>query len=119
MFGRIQMRIDEPDGSSEVFKAGLSRARMPERRGWSELSSTSFRYTNAQPQPSKRRIPSSAGHSRIGGLGSSCLTESNAFTLGERCCGQLSSAQSGRRELGNEAGRASILPAVGSYTALR
>src|SRR3979411_3051638 len=94
MFERIQMRIDEPDGSSEVFKEGLSRARMPERREWSELSSTSFRYTNAQRQPSKRRIPSSTRRSPTGGLGSSFLTQSNAFTLGERRSGQLSSAQS-------------------------
>lgn len=94
MFGRIQIRIDEPDGSPGVFKGGLSRARMPERRGWSEFSSAAFRYTNAQRQTSKRRIPSSTGHSPTGGLGSSSLTEPNAFALGERFSGQLSSAQS-------------------------
>ena len=94
MFGRIQMRIDEPDRSPEVLKEGLSRARMPERRGWSELSSTCFRYTNAQRQTLKRRIPSSTRRSPTGGLGSSSLTQSNAFTVGERCSGQLSSAQS-------------------------
>src|SRR5712664_3460346 len=83
-----------PDCSPEVLKEGLSRARMPERRGWSELSSACFRYTNAQLQTSKRRIPPSTGRSPTGGLGSSFLTEPNAFALGERCSGQLSSAQS-------------------------
>jgi hypothetical protein len=96
MVGRIQMRIDEPDRSPEVLKEGLSRARMPERRGWSELSSTSFRYTNAQLETLKRRIPSPTRRSPTGGLGSSSLTQSNAFTWGERCSGQLSSAQSGK-----------------------
>jgi hypothetical protein len=108
-----------PTVHPRFLKEGLSRARLPEQRGWSEFSSTSFRYTNAQRQPSKRRIPSPTGRSPTGGLGSSSLTQSNAFTLGERCSGQLSSAQSGRRELGNEAARASILPANGSRAALR
>jgi hypothetical protein len=83
-----------PTVHPRLLKEGLSRPRMPERRGWSEFWSTCFRYTNAQRQPSKRRISSSTGRSPTGGLGSSSLTQSNAFTLGERCSGQLSSAQS-------------------------
>src|SRR6267143_6505971 len=106
MFGRIQMRIGEPDGSPEAFKEGLSRARLPERRGWPEFSSTSFRYKNAQRQTSKRRIPSSTRRSPTGGLGSSSLTQSNAFTLGRTLFRSVEFRPIGRRELGNEAARA-------------
>jgi hypothetical protein len=108
-----------PDCSPEVLKEGLSRARMPERRGWSEFSSTSFRYTNAQRQTSKRRIPSSTGRSPTGGLGSSFLTQSNAFYVGRALFRSIEFRPIGRRELGNEAARASILPVSGSRTALR